>query len=535
MAEVSDLLKQGRSEEVWTRYCGFLDLGLGNFMDIQRRLLTEQLQLASRSELGRSLMGNDPPLDVNEFRKRMRLTTYEDYAPYLDEQREDVLPEKPVAWAHTSGRSGRYKWVPITPRAFTRIGEGALAQVLLATAHRRGEVRLEPNDVAVYNVAGRPYITGYATLSMAALFELRCIPPVEKMEEMSFQERIQSGFQTGLRTGIDIIGSISSVLVKVGEQFGSGMSGGGFLPYLLHPAVLFRLGKGILRSRLEGRPLLPKDLWQVKGVIVGGTDTAIYRQKLVEYWGVEPREAYGCTEALGPMAVQTWSGEGLYFLPDACFYEFVPEADWAAGREDPSYIPRTVLLDEVEVGDRYEVVITSFHGGSFLRYRLHDLVRFVSLRDEQAGIDLPSITFAGRDRDLIDLAGFTGLIDEKFFWQAIAKTGIAYEEWAVRKELLGLHAGLHLYIELKEDLAAEDVAEAVHQALASLNPFYEDLVSFLGVRPLHVTLLPPGTFMRYMAAQHAAGADMAHLKPPHMNAPDDVIAKLLRAGEELTG
>ena len=535
MAEVSDLLKQGRSEEVWTRYCGFLDLGLGNFMDIQRRLLTEQLQLASRSELGRSLMGNDPPLDVNEFRKRMRLTTYEDYAPYLDEQREDVLPEKPVAWAHTSGRSGRYKWVPITPRAFTRIGEGALAQVLLATAHRRGEVRLEPNDVAVYNVAGRPYITGYATLSMAALFELRCIPPVEKMEEMSFQERIQSGFQTGLRTGIDIIGSISSVLVKVGEQFGSGMSGGGFSPYLLHPAVLFRLGKGILRSRLEGRPLLPKDLWQVKGVIVGGTDTAIYRQKLVEYWGVEPREAYGCTEALGPMAVQTWSGEGLYFLPDACFYEFVPEADWAAGREDPSYIPRTVLLDEVEVGDRYEVVITSFHGGSFLRYRLHDLVRFVSLRDEQAGIDLPSITFAGRDRDLIDLAGFTGLIDEKFFWQAIAKTGIAYEEWAVRKELLGLHAGLHLYIELKEDLAAEDVAEAVHQALASLNPFYEDLVSFLGVRPLHVTLLPPGTFMRYMAAQHAAGADMAHLKPPHMNAPDDVIAKLLRAGEKLTG
>ncbi len=534
MAKVSDLLRQGRSEEVWTKYCGFLDLGLDSFMEIQKRLLTEQLQLAGRSELGRSLMGDDPPQDVEEFRKRMRLTTYEDYAPYLDEQREDVLPEKPVAWAHTSGRSGRYKWVPITPRAYTRIGEGALAQVLLATAHRRGEVRLEPNDVAVYNVAGRPYIAGYATLSMAELFELRCIPPVEEMEEMSFQERIQSGFQIGLRTGIDIIGSISSVLVKVGEQFGSGVSGGGFSSYLLHPAVLFRLGRGLVRSRLEGRQLLPKDLWQVKGVIVGGTDTAIYRQKLVEYWGVEPREAYGSTEALGPMAVQTWSGEGLYFLPDACFYEFVPEEDWAIGREDPSYIPRTVLLDQVEVGDRYEVVITSFHGGSFLRYRLHDLVRFVSLQDEQAGFDLPSIVFAGRDNDLIDLAGFTGLIDEKLFWQAIAHTGISYEEWAVRKELLGLHAGLHLYIELKEDLSAEEVAEAVHQALAGLNPFYEDLVRFLGVRPLHVTLLPPGTFMRYMTAQVAAGADMAHLKPLHMNAPDDVIEKLLRASEELT-
>jgi hypothetical protein len=533
MAKVSDLLRQGRREEVWTRYCGFLDLGLENFVEIQKRLLEEQLLLAGRCELGRSVMGDDPPQEVEEFRQRVRLTTYEDYAPYLDEQREDVLPEKPVAWAHTSGRSGRYKWVPITSRGFTRIGEGALAQVLLATARRRGEVRLEPNDVAVYNVAGRPYITGYATLSMAELFELRCIPPVEEMEQMSFQERIQSGFQIGMRTGIDIIGSISSVLVKVGEQFGSGASGAGLSPSMLHPAVLFRLGRALVRSRLEGRQLLPKDLWQVKGVIVGGTDTAIYRQKLIEYWGVEPREAYGCTEALGPMAVQTWSGEGLYFLPDACFFEFVPEADWAIGREDPTHIPRTVLLDEVKVGERYEMVITSFHGGSFLRYRLHDLVRFVSLRDEEADIDLPSMVFAGRENDLIDLAGFTGLIDEKFFWQAIASTGIAYEEWAVRKELLGLHAGLHLYIELKEAASAEEVAEAVHQALSALNPFYEDLVRFLGVRPLQVTLLPPGTFMRYMAAQHAAGADMAHLKPPHMNAPDEVIEKLLRAGEEL--
>jgi hypothetical protein len=533
MPKVSDLLRQGRRAEVWTKYCGFLDLGLDHFLDIQKRLLTEQLQLAGRSELGRYLMGDDPPRDVDEFRKRMRLTTYKDYAPFLDEQRDDVLPEKPVAWAHTSGRSGRYKWVPITARALTRLGEGALAQVLLATAHRRGEVRLEPNDVAVYNVAGRPYITGYATLSMAELFQLRCVPPVEKMEAMSFQDRIQSSFQIGLRTGIDIIGSISSVLVKVGEQFGSGVSGAGFSPALLHPAVLFRLGRGLVRSRLEGRQLLPKDLWQVKAIIVGGTDTAIYRQRLVEDWGVEPHESYGCTEAVGPMAVQTWSGEGLYFLPDACFYEFIPEADWAIGRDDPSHIPQTVLLDEVEAGERYEIIITSFYGGSFLRYRLHDLVRFVSLQDEQAGIDLPSIVFSGRDQELIDLAGFTGLIDEKFFWQAIADTGIGYEEWAVRKEQLGLHAGLHLYIELKEALSAEEVAEAVHQALVSLNPFYKDLVRFLGIRPVHVTLLPPGTFRRYMSAQHAAGADMAHLKPPHMNAPDEVIEKLLRAGEEL--
>jgi hypothetical protein len=383
--------------------------------------------------------------------------------------------------------------------------------------------------VFVYNVAARPYATGYAALSLAELFELRFVPRVEVMEEMTFQERIEAGFQMGLRTGIDMLGSISSVLIKIGERFAEGANTTRFSPALLHPAVLYRLGRAWLRSRLAGRPMLPKDLWQLKAIVTGGTDTSIYRHKLHEYWGVEPHEAYGCTEAGSAMALQSWEGPGLYFLPDVCFLEFVPEEEVARWREDDDYIPQTVLLTEVEVGPRYEVVITNFHGGPLLRYRLHDMVQFISLRDEEAGIELPSMIFVGRASDFIDLAGFTGLLDERIIWQSIANTGILYEEWAVRKELLGLHAGLHLYIELKEQLPTEGVAERIHTQLIELCPFYGDLVEYLGVRPLQVTQLSPNTFTRYMRWQQEAGADLSHLKPPHMNAPDPVIAKLLQA------
>jgi len=504
-------------------------------MQIQERLLMEQLQLAVRSQLDRSLMGDALPRDVEEFRQRVQLTTYEDYAPYLDEQREDVLPEKPVAWAHTSGRSGRHKWVPYSARAYTKIGEATFSLMLLATAHGRGDVQLEPHDVLVYNPAARPYISGHAAVSMADLFEFHYVPPVEEAEQMSFQERIETGFQIGLRTGIDILGSISSVLIKVGESFAEGANSIKLSPALLHPAVLYRLGRGMVRSRLAGRPMLPKDLWQLKGIIAGGTDTAIYRDKIHEYWGVEPHEAYGCSEAGPVLAVQSWHGRSLYFLPDVSFLEFVPEEEWWRWRKDNDYIPNTVLLDKVEVGPRYEVVITSFYGQPFLRYRPFDMVRFVSLQDEEAGIKLPSMVFAGRDAEFIDLAGFTGLIDERMIWQAIANTGIPYQDWAVRKELLGLHAGLHLYIELKEKLHTEEVASRVNEALIAVNPFYGDLVVFLGVRPLRITLLQPGTFQEYMRLPQAAGVDPAHLKPPHMNAPDDVAEKLLAASRALGG
>lgn len=531
----SELLRQGRTDEVWRRYCGFLDLDVDGFMKIQERLLMEQLQLAVRSKLGRQLMGNDPPQQVQEFRERVRLTSYSDYAPYLDQQQDDVLVDKVVAWSHTSGRSGGYKWMPFTARAFAKMGEAALTQLLLATAQGRGDIRLEPNDVFVNNVAARPYFTGYAALSLSEIFELRFVPGVEEGEQMSFQERIQAGFQMGLRTGIDVLGSMSSVLIKIGEQFAQGANTTRFSTTLLHPAALYRLGRGLLRSRLAGRPMLPKDLWQVKAIVTGGTDTSIYREKLYEYWGVQPLEGYGCAEAGSIMALQSWHGFGLYFLPDICFLEFVPEAEWARWREDRSYIPETVLLDEVEMGSRYEIVITNFYGGPFLRYRLLDLVRFISLRDEEADINLPSMAFAGRDSDIIDLAGLTGLIDEKMIWQSIVNTGIGHEEWAVRKEIMSVHASLHLYIELKEDLPAEKVAQQVHEALMVLNPFYGDLVELLGVRPLHVTLLSPGTFLRYMQMQQAAGADLAHLKPPHMNAPESVIERLLTASRAAPG
>jgi hypothetical protein len=527
--KVSDLIRQGRRQEVWQRFCGFLDLTLPEFMAIQERLLREQLLLVGRSKLGRILMGDDPPQDVEEFRRRVRLTTYEDYAPYLDEKREDVLAEKPVAWAHTSGRSGHYKWVPYTSRAFTKLGEGVLTAVILAAARHRGEVRLEPGDSFVYNSARRPYISGYALYSVAELFDFRFAPSVEETEEMDFQERIRASFRVALRTGIDIIGSISSVLIKVGEQFAEGGANtSGLSMELLHPAVLLRLGRAMISSRLKGRPLLPKDLWRVKGMLVGGTDTGIYRERLKHYWGVEPHEQYGCTEVSSIMSTHAWNRKGLYFFPDLCFYEFIPEAEWARTRADKTYIPQTVLLDEVEVGPRYEIVVTNFLGGPFLRYRVHDLVSFTSLRDEQADIALPSMVFVGRDADLIDLASFTGLIDEKLVWQAVENTGIPYVEWTIRKELLGEHAGLHLYVECEEDLSAEEVADRVNEEMKALNPFYNDLVRFLEIRPLRVTLLSPGTFPAYTRERQAAGADLAHLKPPHMNAPDSVMADLLR-------
>ena len=58
--------------------------------------------------------------------------------------------------------------------------------------------------------------------------------------------------------------------------------------------------------------------------------------------------------------------------------------------------------------------------------------------------------------------------------------------------------------------------------------FYSGLESMLDSNPMKVTLLPEGAFANYIAQRRAEGADLAHLKPRHIN-PSDAELSLLRA------
>jgi len=291
------------------------------------------------------------------------------------------------------------------------------------------------------------------------------------------------------------------------------------------------VARGRLKSKLARRPLLPKDLWKLKGLAAGGTDSSILRERIKYYWGRYPLEAYACAEA-GIFALQTWDYQDMILLPTLCFFELIPEEEVAKWKQDPSYQPGTVLLDEVEVGKRYEVVFTSFHGGPFARYRMGDMLQVTALRNERLNINLPQFTFYARHDGVIDIGGFTRLT-EKVIGQAIEKTGIGYVGWTARKEIMNDEAVLHIYIETKDQSKPPwEVRYEIHRSLRNLDMDYAALEDMLHLQPLRVTLLPAGAFRRYMMTKAAAGADLSHLKPPQIDAPDEVIQMLLRAEEE---
>ena len=69
-----------------------------------------------------------------------------------------------------------------------------------------------------------------------------------------------------LSEGLDLCLAMSSVTVAIGNRFSKSGGNTNLKALLKKPKVMTRLAKGIVKSKLAGRPLLPKDIWSLKGL-----------------------------------------------------------------------------------------------------------------------------------------------------------------------------------------------------------------------------------------------------------------------------
>ncbi len=534
MARPIDLLREGSKEELWQMCCGFIYLSLEQFMTIQKRLLMEQIELLKNSELGRRVMRGAMPETVEEFREQVPLTTYADYLPELVEKREDVLPTKPAIWVHTVGRIGEYnfKWTPLSERFLYEFERVAGGVGLLSTCNRQGDFLAKGHLRLLATMGSRDYGSGIVAYLVKQTLDCDIFPC--NGVEMTFQEKMEAGFKEALSQGLDTLGGVSSVLAYVGEVFKQRIINVDAHFLLSHPRASARLMRGLIKSKLAGRPMLPSDLWSLKAIIGGGADSATFVKRVKELWGREVLEMYIGTEG-GIYATQTWDHEGMTFIPNLNFFEFIPEREWFKWQLDHSYQPNTILLDEVKAGEKYEVVITNFHGGIMTRYRIGDIIKITSLRDEKLNIDTPQMIFHSRADDFVDVASL-GRLTERVIRQAMENTGISYVDWVARKEIIDNKPVLHFYLELGDGYIASEknLATAIREQFKKLDRkhrcnlynFIGDMETTLGLKPVEVTLLPQGAFPSYYARRQSEGTAVESMKPPHVNPSDEVLSLL---------
>ena len=501
-------LKKKQYAALWAEYCGFLDLDMEGYMRIQNRLMEEQISLWSRCALGEKILGGNKPATIEEFRRTVPLTTYEDYADILLLKQGDMLPDTPIIWIQTTWEGGRHpiKVAPYTQAMLETYRNNILACLLLSTSHKRGQFNVKATDKILYALAPLPYATGLFPLALRDEIGMGFLPPVEEAVKMSFSERNKKGFKMGLEQDIEFFFGVGSVAYYVSTTLSSmskGGSSGSSLKALSRcsPHMIYRLLRAKSRCKQEGRDLLPKDLFKLKGFMCAGTDSRCYKDQLEELWGVRPMELFAGTEP-SCIGTETWTRNGMYFFPDACFYEFIPEAEMEKSIDDPSYQPRTYLMDEVIPGEKYELVISVLKGGAFMRYRVGDVYRCTGREHGEDGPRIPRFGYIDPVPTIMDIATFTR-ISAPTLESAIGLSGLPVADWTARKEYSPENRPfLHLYAEIasgalvNQAVTKEILREQLEIYFRHMDNDYKDLKRLLGIEPLQITIVKCGTFDR---------------------------------------
>nr|WP_320026359.1 GH3 auxin-responsive promoter family protein [uncultured Acetobacterium sp.] len=519
-------LKNRQYEMLWQEYCGFLDLDMDSYMTIQNRLMLEQISLWSRCELGKQILNGKRPQTIDEFRKMMPLSTYGDYADILLQKKGEMIPDQPVIWIQTTWEGGKQpiKVAPYTKGMLDTYRSNMIACLILSTSHEKGKFDVKATDKILYGLAPLPYATGLFPVALNEEISIEFLPPVREAEKMSFSERNKAGFKLGLQKNIDYFFGLGSVVYFVSLSLSSmGKSSSpanqtnetksSKMSYSLPMLAKLMLAK--YRCKNENRDLKPKDLFKLKGFMVAGTDNHCYKDALEDLWGIRPMEIFAGTEPTC-IGTETWTRNGMYFFPDACFYEFIPEDEMNHSLEDASYQPKTYLMNEVLPGEKYELVISVFKGGAFMRYRVGDVYRCMGLENDEDNTRIPRFKYIDRIPTIIDIAGFTR-ISENSIKSAVDLSGLDLKAWIAVKEYNHQNRPfLHMYVEIgassiaSRGLSKEILKEHLTVYFKYVDHDYKDLKHILGMEPLEITILKSGTFEEY---EKQTGRKIRHINP----------------------
>jgi hypothetical protein len=247
------------------------------------------------------------------------------------------------------------------------------------------------------------------------------------------------------------------------------------------------------REESEGRALRSLGgLWpNLRVLIHGGVAFSPYAGVVDEWLGrrLDRVEVYPASE--GFVAVQTEPAGGLTLMLDyGIFYEFVPVEDLGTAA------PRRHTVSEVELGRPYAVVMSTPAG--LWSYALGDTVRFTSR-------DPLRLVITGRTRHYVNAFGENVIVEEveRALVRACRRTEAEVVEFTVAPRFPTAEdprGGHQWLIEFRvPPTEPEDFVRILDEALAHLNTDYRTKRSgSVGMVAPAVTVLPPGTFYRWM-------------------------------------
>ena len=492
----------------------------------QEKFLMDRLAENKDTEYGR-LFGFEDIHSVEEYQKELPITFHYDYEAIIERQVEGeeglLTAEKPVYYCISSGSTDSPKYVPILERDIQR-------QQFYWNDLIRETIRKQLSDATDEELFGKIFETGEfrrdfmpdGTMSGVRASALhRYLEERDELDigcytapkEVLFPEEMEDMLYVKLRFALDCtdVTAIHGVfvnrlvgmfryLVKNWEAFLSDIETG-------EVSECFAVSDGWEQYLREHLPANPERAVQLRGIVeedlenglvqkiwpkvrycrvIGGSMFAPYMDMLKRYIGDLPIHyfTYAASEGCFGIASELNAEDAYYvLLPDTCFYEFFSETG-------DGY--RMYTIRDVEVGAKYELLITTFSGA--YRYAIGDVVEIVGYKGEA-----PIVRVCYRKSQVINIADEQKNVRElesamrKFQRRAECTA----EGYCVDGDYTKRLPRYLLYLELAGGELPEDAEELLDECLMECCAGYKRDRELAELDKVKIQLIPQGGFKAY--------------------------------------
>ena len=480
---------------------------------------------------------------VEDFRKAVPIGTYEDFAPYIERMKNgetDLLTSSEVlGYSRTSGSSGVPKYIPATKDSlkayvnytWTRaLALGALERKKQGKRYKPGRgVFLSPatneclpNGMPCSNIAeigAREYGMFYPyilTVATRELFDMHDGDYIYNMYRFALMDEdvtfifsvffsinvsqlayLQKNWQTIVN---DIRDGVISDSVQMDEALRKKLSAR-IKPMPERAAYLQKQFEQGFDETLMRR------LWPNLTVLcsIGNASFKPAADYVRRFSAGVPFDfsIYGASEGL-VAACFALEDTRMQLLTDSCFYEFIP----AEEADDENR--RILTLDQLEAGQKYEVLITTRAG--LYRYHLKDVIEVRGFRD-----CCPLISFAYRKGQMFNVAG------EKFSEEDARTTvemleknhGISLDHWLFYQDDSVTPSRYALVVESDADIDWNGCIDELEEYMGRCNKRYTGQRAKHFISRLVVQRQQSGTHDAWTQRCLDLGASAAQIKPVH--------------------
>ncbi|MBM3414441.1 MAG: GH3 auxin-responsive promoter family protein [Bacteroidetes bacterium] len=475
-----------------------------NPLNAQREVLQDLVTSAQYTEFGRRYNFGSL-FNVHSFKKAIPIHTYEDLKPYIDRivaGEQNILWDTPINWfAKSSGTtSERSKFIPVSEEA-------------LQEGHYKAS-----KDVLTLYYCHRPdsaLLTGKA-LVIGGSHTLSPLNPEAQVGDLSAVLLQNSPFWGHwFRTPdlqVALMDEWEAKIEKLAEQTVlenvTSISGVPTWTMVLFRKILALTGKSTIA-----------EVWpSLELYLHGGVSFAPYKQQFSALLGKEVTYLNMYNASEGFFAAQDDPAQNgmLLFTDHGIFMEFMPVGEYGSAS------PRTIGLQDVEIGQRYALVISTNSG--LWRYLVGDTIEFVSLHPFR-------IHVVGRLKHYINAFGEEVIVDntDNAIAAACAQTGAAVVDYTAAPIYFGEHSnGAHEWlIEFEQPPSSLELfATILDQSLQKLNSDYEaKRYRSIALREPVVCQVARGTFAAWLKQKGKLGGQH---KVPRLSNDRTVLEQILQ-------